>query len=185
MPDAASPAISVPVIETERLVLRGHAREDFADILAMWSEPAVVRYISGTPLAEEEAWGKFLRGFGFWQVLGYGYWLIAEKAGGRFVGEAGFGLFKRAVEPPLGEVPEMGWSLAPWAHGQGYATEAVAAAAAWGDAHLGADRTCCLISPDNTPSIRLAERVGFRETARADYKGGPAVVYHRVRGGGS
>ena len=183
MPESLHATGTVPVIETERLILRGHVREDFADILAMWSDPAVVRYTSGAPLAEEDAWTKFLRGFGFWHILGYGYWLIAEQAGGRFVGEAGFGLFKRAVEPPLGELPEMGWSLAKWAHGMGYATEAVTAAAAWGDAHLGADRTCCLISPDNTPSIRLADRVGFRETARTDYKGEPTIVYHRARGG--
>ena len=60
-----------------------------------------------------------------------------------------------------------------------YATEAVAAAQAWGDAHVGGARTVCLIHPDNQPSLRIAEKFGFREYARTTYKGEPGVLLER------
>jgi RimJ/RimL family protein N-acetyltransferase len=34
---------SAPVIETERLILRGHQVDDFEDIAAQWADPAVVK----------------------------------------------------------------------------------------------------------------------------------------------
>src|SRR2546426_7424830 len=56
----------VPVIETERLRLRGHRPEDFPDCAAMWADPVVTRYIGGKPLSEEEAWTRTLRCLGHW-----------------------------------------------------------------------------------------------------------------------
>ena len=38
-----------PVIETERLILRAHHVDDFEHIAAQWADPAVVKYIGGTP----------------------------------------------------------------------------------------------------------------------------------------
>src|SRR5271168_653424 len=37
----------VPVIETERLRMRGHRIADFEECAAMWAEPEVVRYTTG------------------------------------------------------------------------------------------------------------------------------------------
>ncbi len=59
--------------------------------------------------------------------------------------------------------------LMPWAHGQGLASEAVAAAHAWGDARFGAPRTVCMIDPNNAPSLRLAAKMGYAEYARTAY----------------
>ena len=42
-------AMEVPVIETERLLLRGHRLDDFEALAAMWADPAVVRFIGGKP----------------------------------------------------------------------------------------------------------------------------------------
>ena len=111
--------------------------------------------------------------------MGFGFWALEVKATGQFIGAVGYLDGKRAIEPPLGDAPEMGWVLAAAAHGQGYATEAVAAAQAWGDAHFGGARTVCLIHPDNQPSLRIAEKFGFREYARTTYKGEPGVLLER------
>ncbi|WP_395336532.1 GNAT family N-acetyltransferase [Novosphingobium sp. BL-8H] len=50
-------------------------------------------------------------------------------------------------------------------HGRGYASEAGRAAQAWFDATQ-AKLTACLIAPANIPSLRLAERLGYREVDR-------------------
>jgi len=38
-----------------------------------------------------------------------------------------------------------------------------------------------MISPDNAPSVRLAERVGYRPYAEADYKGSAVTLFERPR----
>jgi len=171
--------MSVPVLETERLRLRAHALSDFADCAAMWADPVVTRHIGGRPFTSEESWSKLLRYAGLWSLLGFGYWVLEEKSTGRFAGEAGLADFRRDMTPSLDSAPEAGWVLAPWAHGAGFATEAVRAALAWSDANLSAARTVCLINPENTASLRVAAKCGYRETARAIYKGSPAVVLDR------
>lgn len=168
----------VPVIETERLRLRGHTLEDFEAVAAMWADPAVVRHISGKPSTLADSWARLLRYRGMWALLGYGYWVIEERAGAGFVGEGGFADFKRAIDPPL-DTPEQGWVLAPWAHGKGYASEAIAAMIAWGEGHFGRGDFTCIISPDNAPSIRVAEKAGYREIARTHFNGEPTLVFRR------
>jgi RimJ/RimL family protein N-acetyltransferase len=171
---------AAPTIETARLRLRGHRVADFADCAAMWGDAAVARHIGGRPSSAEESWARILRYAGLWPLLGYGYWAVAEKASGRFVGDVGFADFKRDVQPSFDGAPEIGWVLASWAHGQGFATEAVGAAVAWGDRHFGVAPTVCMIDPDNAASIRVAEKCGYREYARATYKGQPAILFRRA-----
>ena len=131
-----SSVAEVPVLETERLKLRGHRLDDFADCAAMWADAAVTRFIGGKPLSEEEAWTKFLRYAGHWALLGFGYWVAEEKATGKFVGELGFADYKWEIEPSLKGTPEIGWVLAAAFHGKGYATEAVRAVVEWGDSYF-------------------------------------------------
>ncbi|HVV31749.1 MAG TPA: GNAT family N-acetyltransferase [Vitreimonas sp.] len=168
----------IPIIETERLILRGHMLEDFEASAAMWAEPAVTRFIGGKPSTREESWQRMTRYPGHWALMGYGFWVLEEKTSKRFVGEAGFGQFKRTVEPPLG-APEQGWAMASWAHGKGYASEAIAAQIKWAAAHFGRVPLFCMISPENGPSIRVAEKHGYREFARTTYKGEPTILFRR------
>lgn len=148
----------------------------------MWSDPLVVRHIGGRPFTRQETWSKMLRYVGHWELLGFGYWVIAERASGRFVGEVGFADFKRDLQPSIEGVPEMGWALAAWAHGKGYATEANAAALRWIDEQFEGMRTVCIIDPPNVASIRVAEKCGFKRYADTTYLGTPTVLYERTAG---
>ena len=171
--------MEVPILETERLLLRGYRSDDFAPCSAMWSDPVVNRYTTGTPLLPEEAWSKTLRNAGLWPMLGYGYWAIEEKASREFVGETGFADFKRNIEPSIAGVPELGYVMCPRVHGKGYATEAVQAAIAWADQQLGAERTVCIIHEGNAASIRLAEKCGYTEFNRTQYKTHDVIMLER------
>lgn len=62
--------MTAPTLETERLILRPHRVQDFEAVAALWAEPEVVRFISGTPSAPEESWARLLRYIGHWQALG-------------------------------------------------------------------------------------------------------------------
>jgi len=151
-----------PVIETERLRLRPHRSEDLADCVAMWSEPAVVRYTIGEPSSPQRTWIRILAYRGHWALFNYGYWAVEEKASGRYVGELGFADFKRDISPSIEGVPELGWALVPQFHGKGYATEALRAVVAWGDHHFASRRTVCIIHRDNHRSFRIAEKLGYK-----------------------
>ena len=172
-------AFSVPRLETERLVLRGHRAADFAECSVMWGDAEVTRFIGGRAFPKDEVWTKLLRYVGHWSVLGFGFWVLEDKESGRFVGEVGFADFKRDIEPSLEGAPEIGWVLAPWAHGRGLATEAVRAALGWGATGLPSKRTVCLISPENVASVRVAEKCGYREFRRTTYKGQPTLLFER------
>jgi RimJ/RimL family protein N-acetyltransferase len=131
--------VHAPVLQTERLVLRGHRVEDLGECARMWGNAEVTR----------------------------------------FFGEAGFAQLRREIDFSLKDAPEVGWALAPWAHGRGLATEAVRRILEWGDAHFDGAKTACLIDPGNSPSIRVAEKCGYRELERATYRGEPTVIFAR------
>jgi RimJ/RimL family protein N-acetyltransferase len=116
---------------------------------------------------------------GHWALLGFGYWVVEERSTDAFIGEVGFADWKRSLEPPLGAAPEIGWVFVSSSNGKGYATEAVRAAIAWGDERFGASRTACIIHPENFPSIRVAEKCGYRKSQMTTYKGQPTIVFVR------
>jgi RimJ/RimL family protein N-acetyltransferase len=169
----------IPMIETERLSLRGHRVEDFAESAAMWADERVTRFIGGKPFSSSEVWSRLLRHRGHWILLGFGYWVVRERLSRKFVGEVGFFDLKRDIDPRFDGTPEIGWALAPWAHGQGYATEAVRAALDWGDEQFPGGRTVCAIEPENLASIRVATKSGYLATHRAVFKGEPVILYER------
>lgn len=170
----------VPFLETDRLRLRGHTRDDFDAVLAMWSDPLVVRHIGqGVALSENQVFEKILRLRGMWPVFGFGFWAIEERMTGRLVGEIGF-LERYRAEPEHRGVPECGWALVAEAHGKGFASEALAAVLGWGDANLRVRRTICTITPENAPSIRLAEKFGYKRFGTELSNGRNVVLFERI-----
>jgi RimJ/RimL family protein N-acetyltransferase len=177
--EGAARARSAPIVETDRLRLRSFQEGDLDAQAATLGDPEVMRFIGAQPISREEAWRKMLAAPGLWAMLGYGYWAVERKQDGVLLGQVGFADFKRDIQPSLEGIPEMGWIFAPHAHGQGYAGEAVAAGLVWADAHLHASQICCIIAPDNAPSIKVAQKAGFRESATTTYKGEPTLILRR------
>lgn len=164
-PVITPPDTYIPRLEIERLILTAHTLDDHNQVIEMWRDPAVTRYILGGQLSTpRETWMRMLSYLGLWSMLGYGYWAIKEKSTGRYVGDLGFADFHRDIEPSTRYIPEAGWALASWAQGKGYATEALLAAIHWLQNTREITSCLCLIEPDNLPSIKLAKRVGFKKS---------------------
>jgi len=145
----------------------------------MWADPIVTRHFGGKPFSEEETWTRILRYVGHWEVMGFGYWVVEEKESGTFVGELGFAECRRDIQPSIQGIPEIGWVLTSRSHGRGYATEAARVVIGWGAAHFGPVRTACIIHPENSPSIRVAQKCGYRELQLTTYKGQPTILFVR------
>lgn len=168
-----------PALETERLILRGHRIQDLEASFVMWSNPIVVAHITRKPSTREESWSRILRYAGHWHLLGFGYWAVEEKISGRFIGDVGFGNFKRNIEPSLDGAPEIGWALDPAMHGKGYATEAIGAVLSWSEQRQLAPSTACIISPENLASLRVAHKCGYREFSRTTYMDHEVIMLRR------
>lgn len=169
--------VTVPVLETPRLTLRGHRVTDLDDSLAMWSDPAIAQEITGKTSGREEIWARVLRYIGHWAASGYGIWHVRERATDRFVGEVGLADFKRDLAFSFDGAPEAAWVLASWSHGKGYATEAMTAVLAWSAAAY--PRTVCIISPTNVASLRVAAKLGYREIGRSPYRDTEVILFAR------
>src|SRR5262245_60642426 len=111
---------AVPILHTERLRLRAPRLADFDASHGMWSDRQVTRFIGGRPHTREEVWGRLLRYIGHWDALGYGYWIVETIDAGAYVGEVGFGDYRRDIVPSLDGIPEIGWVVAVPAQGQGF-----------------------------------------------------------------
>ncbi len=170
-----------PTLTTDRLVMAPHGLADFAELMAMWSEPQVTRFLGGHPASEEDSWARLLRYAGSWALLGYGFWAIRRRNDGVYLGSAGYLDGRRSGVAGIGGDPEIGWSLAIAAQGEGYAGEAVAAALGWGRGRF--RRAVAMIHADNAASIKVAAHAGFNKFAHARYKDEPMGLweYHFAR----
>ena len=167
-----------PILTTPRLILRAHTADDFAACCILWADPDVTRFIGGRPSTSDESWRRILAYAGHWQLLGYGYFLVTERETGAVVGEFGLADFRRNLVPPFGDTPEAGWVMLPQYHGRGLAHEALSAVLAWADQAM--PRTVCMIHPENTPSLKLAAKLGYTEYARGQYGEHTPILLERV-----
>ncbi len=144
----------VPRVETERLLLREWRGGDF-DVWASWyADPEFTRYLGG-PVDRREAWGRLAMHAGQWALRGYGTWAVQRKTDGVLIGRAG--LWRPEGWPGV----EVSWAFARAAWGQGYATEAGRAGIEWAWRMLDVPALVSLIHPQNSSSIRVAERLGL------------------------
>lgn len=177
-----SPERAQDRVETARLILRPYQVRDFDALWAVSAHPDTFRFSERGPMSSDEAWSRLLRHVGHWSLAGYGVFAVEEKETGRFIGEAGLCDFRRGLGPKFDGVPEMTWSIAPELQGLGLATEAAEAALLWTEARVAARRSVCLIHEQNQPSLRVAEKLGYRLFERRTYRGYAAILLERERG---
>ena len=162
---------------TERLRLRRSAPEDADTISAYRSDPEVYRTQGwertdpdGVRADIEEMAGRAPGQPGGWVQFS-----VEERDGDRLVGDVG-------ISPAEGEpgVIKVGYTISPDVQGRGYATEAVQALVDYALSTLGAEVVRAYADADNTPSIRVAEKVGMRLIERFEHREGDEV-WHGVR----
>lgn len=163
----------IPVLETERLILREPRISDFDAMLAFNDSPRSA-YVGG-PLPRRHVWRGLLANIGHWALRGYGFFSVDTRAG-EFVGRVGVIYHDGWPEP------ELGWHVYENGEGKGYAHEAALAARADAFARLGLGPLISMIDPANARSIALATRLGAR-FERADP--GTEKPFHVYRHPGS
>ena len=168
-------------VETERLLLRPLEMGDLDAFAPVWADAVVMRHIgSGSPRDRAGSQELLERLVAHWDEHEFGLWAVVPKGEPAPVGWAGLMVpsFLPAVLPAV----EVGWLLArPW-WGRGLATEAGAAAIEWGFGGLGLDRLISIIYPDNTASLRVADKLGMTRWATEQHPrtGRELALYERL-----
>ncbi|MEM8854353.1 MAG: GNAT family N-acetyltransferase, partial [Pseudomonadota bacterium] len=162
-------AFSMPErIETERLNLVQWRREHFEVVAEFNRDRELTRFVGGV-MRRGDAFRAFLTFVGHWSLRGYGPYAVENKYG-EIMGQTG--LFNPAGWPEL----ELAYDFARIAHGRGYATEAARAVRDVA-AERGLTFLVSLIHPDNTPSVRVAERLGAVPANTIELMGAPVVRF--------
>ena len=151
-------ATTNPVLYTDRLSLRRLELTDAAFILELVNDRDWLRYIGDRGIRTEDAARDYITHgpHAMYARFGFGLYRVELRDGGMPIGLCG--LIKRDW---LEEV-DIGFAFLPAYRGRGYAREAAAATLYHGRTTLRLDRLAAIVSPDNTDSIRLLERLGLR-----------------------
>ncbi len=153
-------------VETDRLLLRPAVEADRPRMLELFTDPAFTVYSDeANDLASANT--RFDRLVALADAVPYAKQPVIEKASGLILGYTGVGTVLFDGIDRL----EWGWRLDTAARGKGYATEATAALLGVADA-VDDGEMLCLIDPANSPSRRVADKVGFRYWQRYVWPGG-------------
>ncbi|TSC23521.1 GNAT family N-acetyltransferase [Corallococcus sp. Z5C101001] len=160
---------------TERLLLRAVSANDLEAVFALHSDPATNRFSrAGYMRTLDDARKTLGLWLEDWAREGVGYWLVERlDAPGVVVGLGGV----RHKELEGQRVLNLAYRFAPQTWGSGYATEVSRFALALAAKHLPDVPLVAIIHPENTASLRVAERLGMRLDRTIDYDGCPSRLF--------
>jgi [ribosomal protein S5]-alanine N-acetyltransferase len=164
-------ATEIPILETERLHLRGFTANDLDLLFSLYSNPDVTFFISidGQPLTRERTQERLTATLFRWTQLGIPMWAVFREADQSFIGRCGFQIYEATKEV------ELAYTLLPQAWGNGYATEAGQACLEYAFNVLNWKRIVSRTRPSNTRSLRVMEKLGFQIEKVGEDIAGPAV----------
>lgn len=148
--------MSVPILITKRLILRKMNQEDASHLLQIFSDPVAMRYYPSTKNENEtREWIDWT--LNNYAKYGVGLWIVEDKATGDFLGQCG--IVPQEVDGEI--IMEIGFLFVRRAWGKGYATEAATACKKFGFEQLNESEMISLVDVHNTPSSKVAERIGM------------------------
>jgi ribosomal-protein-alanine N-acetyltransferase len=159
-------------IETARLRLRRLRPSDEADLVALDSDPDVMRYVGSPPGVKppaetrERARQRITADHG-----PLGFWRVESRAEGAFYGVTAL------IRMPTGDDIELAYRLTRAAWGRGIASEAAGAMVEYAFRVVGLPRLVAVTYPENRASQRVLDKLGFTRQGLVEYRGVQALHF--------
>lgn len=149
-------------LQTDRLLLEHFSFEDCEFILRLLNEPSFIENIGDKGVRDLEGARAYLRDgpMASYAANGFGLFRVGLKESGDCIGMCG--LISREI---LDDV-DIGYGFLPEFWGQGYAFESAAAVMRYGREQLGFKRIVAVVSPGNTSSVKLLQKLGMRQSGK-------------------
>ncbi|HEX7037103.1 MAG TPA: GNAT family N-acetyltransferase [Pseudomonadales bacterium] len=163
----------MPILSTERLVLRPIASSDVDALHAFWIDPSVRKYLWDNEIISRETVEEIVRSSErCFEEIGAGLFAIElHTRPGELVGFCGL----RRMDGT--DQMELLYGILPRYWGEGLVTEAAKAVLHHGFEACGLDRIMGVTQTPNQRSVRVMQRLGMVFDGRREYKGLDTVFY--------
>jgi RimJ/RimL family protein N-acetyltransferase len=149
-------------LETERLILRRFTGADLDNLVALDSDPGVMRFLTGAPTERKVIETKTLPEFLTEDSGRLGCWAAVERSTGAFVGWFQLRRPQWPLEAQGPDDAELGYRLRTSCWGKGYGTEGSVALMRKAFTELGVARVVATTMAVNIASRRVMEKAGLR-----------------------
>jgi RimJ/RimL family protein N-acetyltransferase len=165
--------VNIPVIETNRLILREWRESDLDGYAKFRMDPVVAKFITPSDTVHA-AWREMVYNVGHWVMRGFGVWCLERKDTREAIGFCG------PYYPHGWPEPEIGWGIYPDHQRHGFATEAAIASLRFAYETLQWRTAISLIANENSRSIALAERLGARAESPFTRRDFDCTIYRHL-----
>jgi GrpB-like predicted nucleotidyltransferase (UPF0157 family)/dephospho-CoA kinase len=166
-------------LETKRLILKFLELSDLKDLVALRSDPDVMKYIGDGSVHTEERVKDFLINIliPYQEKHGTGFFAVFEKESGDFIGQAGlFHLGFYDNQPDI----ELAYRLHKRYWGKGYATELAIALIKWGFEHLEITKIVAGAEIENIASQKVLLKAGFDFKGKQKWRDDGEMFYYEI-----
>ena len=150
--------LATPLLETARLRLRLMQPGDVDALLCIFADPNVMAAFQTPPFDRTQMTQWVQRNLEHQIAHDYGLFSVILKADSLLIGDCGL----EVIDVDGTQMAELGYDFRSDYWNQGYATEAAQAVRDYAFEQLQIPRLISLIRVGNTPSRRVAEKIGMR-----------------------
>jgi len=164
------------ITQTPRLLLTHFTEQDAPFILRILNTPGWLQFIGDRNVRTPEAAEQYTKEklIGAYQQFGFGMYAVRLQDTREIIGMCGL------VKRDHLEHADIGYAFLPEFTGQGYAREAAAAVLEYANQTLGLKPLLAIVTPNNTSSIKLLEKLNFNFQRRVAMNGEELMLFKQA-----
>ena len=161
------------MIRTQRLIIREITNEDANNLAKVLADPIVMQYSTVGVHTKEQVDDYIANCKNQYHLNGYGQWAIYDTTNDEFVGVCGLNKHKAEAD----DIIHINYRLATEQQGKGYAVESVLGVLDFAKNILALNAIHALIEPENTSSVKVVNRTGFKFVKSSIFRGFTVDIY--------